>query len=195
MICEKCGKPIPNGYHYCPACKLAEDPEYLKYKESINNSQNITKVQSPNVTSLVNGKNITYIKPTTEPIVQNEVFVKCQCGQKLEPGWKFCPQCKIPITVEISSNVENKEETTKENVGIYVAIFFSCIILSFIIRKYNYFFYVFALGTLVTALIKYPNSKAIKTLFAAISGMLVLYILAIVFLIASCASAASSCVG
>ena len=37
--------------------------------------------------------------------------VYCKCGQKIEPGWKFCTNCQNPINFDIKNESKNSEQT------------------------------------------------------------------------------------
>lgn len=193
MNCEKCGKPIPAGIDYCPSCKLAENPNYIKYQEERNNKEgnpnNNIEIKTPISTFSSTEEKKEII---TEQEKSTEVIVKCQCGQKLEAGWKSCPQCNTPINVEIAtSNTNESTPLKKENSTIYITIFLACLALGYFLQG---IFYMVALITIITGKIKCPNSRAIKVLFWLSILAIVIYAVLIVWLIISCGMALPSCV-
>lgn len=130
-----------------------------------------------------------------QPSTNNNLGVYCQCGQKLESNWKFCPKCKSPITVEIKSadNDERIENVKGDNASIYVSIFIISIACSYFLR--------FSLGlliaivTIITGKIRCPNSKIIKILYWLVIIYIVIYLLLILWAMVVCTAALKSCPG
>jgi len=91
MNCEKCGKILLEHLDYCPSCKFQED---LGETQSMQIQKN------------------TPIIDNHRPIeTNNSKLVTCQCGQKLEPNWRFCPKCNTPTTI----NPINDSKSTNSN--------------------------------------------------------------------------------
>ena len=148
MICDKCGKPILENMDYCLDCKISENPSYIEYQENQESNQ-------------VNGELTTELVNTSTDIVQ------CQCGQYLNLNWESCPQCNIPINVEISPSKKN-------NSKLYIIIFLVSFALGFFLKiKYYDIFYLVALITIITGKINCPKNDVIEALFWVMIAFLI----------------------
>ena len=87
MNCEKCGKLLLEHLDYCPSCKFQEE-----FGEMTS-----AKIQKkPPITG----------NPRSVKNDKLEILV-CQCGQKLESNWRFCPKCNTPTETIHTINSNN----------------------------------------------------------------------------------------
>ena len=176
MDCPKCKKQIPENIDYCPSCKAEDELE---------------KIRKPSST-IDDTKNEAITKTETK----STLVVKCKCGQCLEADWKFCPHCKTPIDVQITST-ETKQIPAEEegNPKTYIIIFFVCVVLGCLPYRFMPVFGLASLATIITAKIKFPNSTVIKVLFWLVVISSIIGLLIIILMIALCWGTITSCPG
>ncbi len=113
-----------------------------------------------------------------------------KCGFEVEKGWKYCPKCKTNLedgNMEPNKKViMEKLESEKKNSWIYLCIFLINIIAMFISQDLRGLFFVGALISISTGSLKCPNSKILQFVFCLFAIAVVLYILAIIFMLFTC---------
>ena len=171
MNCEKCGKIIPENIDYCPSCKAKENLELMKSGKdgwTVNKEPDISteKIQDAPI----------------QPQETASIVVRCQCGQELEANWKFCPKCNSPINVEITSETP-AEEKNNDGAHIFIIIFIILVGAGFCGVP---FAPLGALLVIITAYIKYPKNRTIKILFWLYLFLIVLAVLFMMWMIATC---------
>ena len=190
MKCKQCGTENLEGSFVCKKCgkNFSEEYKTVNSLETQIVNENNSKQFEENIQTNNNEMNL-------ENNTNNSFAVYCQCGQKLEQNWKFCPKCKSPITIEIKSttNVEQSKNIKDGNAIIYVSIFVISIACSYFLQ-FSWFFLV-AIITIITGKIKCPNNKAIKVLFWLTILFIILYVILIMWIILVCSNSISSCPG
>ena len=183
MKCDNCGEENLEGASFCRKCgkKFKVVDFFADVEKPKALVENEKKTEPSNQTPTNDN-----VKPNI-----NQVAVYCSCGEKLEPGWKFCPKCRNPITVVIKQ--DGKEAPSKED--DYSLVYICLYIIS--MAAYCFFrypwLYIIAFIIITTGIIKCPNNRAIKILFWLTLAFLILIIIMVMILIVSCSNAARSC--
>lgn len=194
MKCEQCGTNNLEGSSFCKKCGKKFKEEFnttnsldMNVNEDRKNKDNSRQVEKDNQNSRA--------ETNSENNTNNSFAVYCQCGQRLEPNWKFCPKCKSPITVEIKGEIDTKgDKNIKDgNAYLYIAIYVISIACGYFL-KFNWSFLI-AIITIITGEIKYPDNKAIKILFGLTIIHTVLFILFIGWFLIACVYSINSCPG
>ena len=193
MKCEKCGTENFAEYSFCRNCgnslkkdNLVENPVNTSDNNSIvnNSGQVIENVQVP--------QNVI----AQETYNNQSLGVYCQCGQKLEPDWKFCPNCHTPINVEIKNgsvgDVQNNSKSNGNEVIIISIYFFS--VACALLLGYSYFFLI-AIVDIITGKIVCPKSTVIKIFFWLTIVFVILAVVLLMWFMYLCAGVLGSCSG
>ena len=127
----------------------------------------------------------------SEEAINNSLAVYCQCGQKLKSGWKFCPNCKVPIFFEI------KTEQKKANKYLIIYAFSVGVYILSSFIPYMFYFSKIALlvglVTIITGKIKCPKSVIIKVLFWVTLAYVIYVLVLTLWLIWVCTNGIRSC--
>lgn len=112
------------------------------------------------------------------------------CREKLKEGWNYCPKCKNILnaeTIEMDEEkiIKSKKKELKESI-IYIIIFFAGMLGIFISKSAKGIFFIVSLISIVTGLIRCPNSIFIKILFWLYLIGLIFYVIFIFTLISTC---------
>ena len=183
MKCENCGEENLEGASFCKKCGNDFKKEEVKLIEIEKIEENETNEES---------KNKEKEKIETENN-SDKVALYCQCGQKIESGWEFCPNCKAPVTFYIK-NINGDENSTNQksdNAIIYIALYFISLASGFI---FNFgICYLVTLLIAIAGVITYPKNKIIKILFWIILMLFIIFAFYILWLVITCANALDSC--
>jgi len=95
MKCEKCGKQVPEHLDYCPSCKFQEEFGEIQ----------AAKIQKKSP-----------IVDNHRPVGTDKAkIITCQCGQKLEPRWRFCPKCNTPTAMNPTNDSKSTNNSNTTN--------------------------------------------------------------------------------
>lgn len=121
------------------------------------------------------------------------------CGKPIEKNTKFCTNCGAEVFEErIDVEKEKKElEEFRNKENIYMIVVICMYVLPYLLEHFNFvsdsfssfinpLVYLCATVILIYAKITMRNSEKIKILFYIIISLVILYIISMIFLIATC---------
>lgn len=191
MKCELCGTENLEGSSFCKKCGK-NFKEEIKSNDLPKINEKISQEKKEN--PIQNEKKSPIIKEDKVENVNNEeLAVYCECGQKLNQNWKFCPKCKSSFSVITKNDYNEKQEKDNKNSGIsiYICLFAIGIACGIFLNPIGY---LVSLITIITGKIKCPHSAIINVLFYLTIVITILYVIMMVWVMITCMNAISSCI-
>ena len=109
----------------------------------------------------------------------------CKCGRELDPGWKYCPDCRTPIEDDFieTNHFDNPELTQPTPEDYVVPLFYTLFALSFLGM---FVCGIAAIIILVTGRLKYPENEKIKKVFNIVVKIITVITILLVQLLMAC---------